>query len=686
MASAKMTMLLDLSNKLFKSKFSQTNKFYNSNVVKMQKKFSNFTNRMHSNFSKKIDMMRVKNRELLNEIPGVNRAFELIKNPYVAATAGGLAFIAMAKKGVQATEKFNTAFLPIKQLNLDKSSKELELYRNQIRDAAFEIGADLKTSTNAIYDLQSATGLYGKEAIEIYKKVGKYSFATGANLNDAMNSTTKAMKAFGLGVKDIDKLLESNAKTVQTGITTFNELAKVQTEYAGAAAMAGQGIDVANKTFAVFTSIAKNSDVGANMTKSFFDGLRQNASKIEKELQISVFDDTGKMRKADKILKDIANRFDGMNDKQITSIITKIGGPDGLQAALGKAAKGADDLRKTLKAFDNSEFTLSDAISNAAGDFTKQKQIFFNRLEITMTKFGEKIIPALASAFDKLTPALNFLYKNFDNIVTVLKIMVPALVGLLVVRKVSTAFRALGIATHLLTAKQWLLNIAMNANPIGLIVMGITALVAVITIAIRKYDEFGSALLFILGPIGALISSIVQIRRHWDSIVEAFSVDGFIGGIKRLGQVLFDIILSPLDSILSYTAELTGWDWVQDYSNDVKEFRKKLELTEAEKGNPKENQNGENQKFFSWQVDAHKNKTDDDEPTYNRPRANLSAGISSVTGTASQSKNITINIDAFHKGEVVINDENQKGLTLQEVEDYLKETLMRVTRSIEMSQ
>ncbi len=103
-----------------------------------------------------------------------------------------------------------------------------------------KLGLQLRILTKAHYDLQSATGLYGKEAEAVFKKVGQYSIATGASLGDSMNSTTKAMKAYGLGVKDIDALLASNAKTVQVGITTFDELARVQTDYAGAVSAAGQ--------------------------------------------------------------------------------------------------------------------------------------------------------------------------------------------------------------------------------------------------------------------------------------------------------------------------------------------------------------------------------------------------------------------------------------------------------------
>ncbi|MCG8868178.1 phage tail tape measure protein, partial [Tenacibaculum finnmarkense] len=217
MAKSKMTMLLELQDK------------FSGKLKILQGKFNKF----ETNFSKKIDKLKFKYKGLVDEIPGLGRAMDLLKNPMALATVGilgvGIAFGALATKGVQAAEKFDTAFLPIKQLNLEKSKAELDSYRSKIRDAAFDIGTNLGDSTNAMYDLQSATGLYGKDAIDVFKKVGRYSQATGADLGDSMNSTTKAMKAFGIGVNGIDALLASNAKTVQTGITSFDRLAKVQT-------------------------------------------------------------------------------------------------------------------------------------------------------------------------------------------------------------------------------------------------------------------------------------------------------------------------------------------------------------------------------------------------------------------------------------------------------------------------
>jgi len=276
---SKLQLILELSDKMFNDKLSQV---------------QNKLNKATGNMSGKLDKLRVSGIKafgaLKAEIPLVGRAIDLITNPIVLASAALMAMGGIMAKGVNSAEKFDSAFLPITQLNLDKSTDTMNQYRNSIRDAAFEVGTNLEKSTNAMYDLQSATGLFGDDAIEVFKKVGRYSIATGADINEAMNSTTKSMKAFGLGVKDIDKLLESNAKTVQVGITTFDELARVQTEYAGATSAAGQTVDVGNKIFAMFTSISKSSDIAANQTKTFFQGLSQQADKIKETLKINVFD------------------------------------------------------------------------------------------------------------------------------------------------------------------------------------------------------------------------------------------------------------------------------------------------------------------------------------------------------------------------------------------------------------
>ncbi len=636
-STSKMTLLIDLSKKLFDSKIGQMQRKFGQTVKKMKVDFKEFT----------------------DQIPMLGGALDLFSNKWVLLGAGLTAFGTLAAKGVQSAQKFDEAFLPIRNLNLDKSKAELDGYRNQIRDAAFELGTNLADSTNAVYDLQSATGLYGKDAIDIFKKVGTYSSATGAKIGDAMNSTTKAMKAFRLGVGDIDKLLESNAKTVQVGITTFDELAKVQTEYAGAASSAGQGVDTANKVFAMFTSVAKNSDIGANLTKTFFQGLGQQADKFKEVLQIDVFDKKGSMRSADLILKDISAKFKGMSDKQITEAINKIGGPEGLRGALDKVKTGADDMIATFNAFDSSQFSLSEAMENANGDISKMKEAFSNRLETLLSKFGEKFYPLIAGIFDKLNPVLEWLYNNFDT--------------------VSTVLGTFAVVLGVVTAATWAWSAALYANPVGLIIAAIAAMIALIVVAVKKFDQWGAGILALLGPIGWLIIGIKTLYKHWEDIKKAFTDGGIIEGLKRIGLAILDMLLVPVQQLLEVLSYIPGLgDLAGKGAEAIASFRDKLELSKNDDKKTEEDAPEDNP--FSVNPNP---ITPTGNPLGNSGNTQLGNQVSKVTGDATQTKNITIHIgtmaqNTFEKGTT-------NGLTWQQVEERMNDILLRVVRNAELS-
>ena len=657
--TAKLTMLLDMSKKLFDNKFT-----------KLQEKFSKGTSKMKMKF-----------KAVTKEVPLLGKAFDLLTNPIALVVAGILSIGTVAAKGSVAAEKFNTAFLPIKQLNLDKPKSEINQYQKDIRDAAFDVGIGIEASTNAMYDLQSATGLYGKDAISIYKKVGVFSKATGADINESMNATTKSMKAFGLGVEQIDSLLESNAKTVQVGITTFDELARVQTEYAGSVSAAGQQVDVGNKIFAMFTSISKNADIAANQTKTFFDSLGAQSAKIKEHLNIDVFDTKGNMKEADKLLVEISKKFQNLSDQQITNVINKIGGAEGLRTALNKVKTGAEDMINTFNAFDSSAFSLEEAVKNAEGDFGKMKQVFFNRLEIVFTKLGERVIPLLAGIFDMLMPALEFVYNNFDELATIITTVVTVATGLTLFFKIYKAFQLAAAATKGLTISQWLLNAAMNANPVAIMITGITLLITLVVMAIKKFDSWGSTILLILGPIGRVISAIILLRRHWDSIANAFSSDGIIAGLKRIGVVILDVLMHPVQKILGWIAKLTGWDWAKKAKEGVENFRTKMELITPEE------KEGSKIREISKETDLYK-KTEKSllgDNNKGGTTKSLNKDITKVTGAAKQSRNISITIDSMHKGDIIMNAKETQGMTLQQVEDFFNEMLMRVVRNAETS-
>ena len=138
------------------------------------------------------------------------------------------------------------------------------------------------------------------------------------------------------------------------------------------------------------------------------------------------------------------------------------------------------------------------------------------------------------------------------------------------IMRTTIAQRAAAVATRAWAAVQTVLNVIMSMNPIGLIIMGIGLLVAAVYGVIEAFKRWGDEALMLFGPLGSMI---LAFKTHWDSIVEAFKSGGIIAGLKRIGEVLMDALLRPVQKLLGWVAELTGWDWAKKAAEWVHEVR-----------------------------------------------------------------------------------------------------------------
>jgi hypothetical protein len=153
--------------------------------------------------------------------------------------------------------------------------------------------------------------------------------------------------------------------------------------------------------------------------------------------------------------------------------------------------------------------------------------------------------------------------------------------GLLAVSQMYTLLKASTIGQ---TVAQWALNIAMDANPIGAIILIVMALVAAVALIIKKWDDWGAALSLFMGPLGWVIALVQSFRKHWDSISDAFSKGGIVAGIKRIGLVLLDALLYPVQQLLELLAKIPGLGGLAGGGAKwIKEMRHNLSLDENDK-------------------------------------------------------------------------------------------------------
>ena len=230
-----------------------------------------------------------------------------------------------------------------------------------------------------------------------------------------------------------------------------------------------------------------------------------------------------------------------------------------------------------------------------------------------------------AEWIEKISKVARFLKDNISTIILVLKIYVGLLISLKVISTLAAAatialkvaqvgfnivmgisnaimgksaflvhgntvaYGAFRAAVIVATIAQKAFNFVMSMNPIGLMIIGIAALIALVVVVVKKWNDWGAAVSLFLGPLGIVISMIQSFRRNWDMIKKSFADGGILEGFKAIGRVILDSILQPVQQLLELIAKIPGMaSSMQPAIDKIQSYREGLGVntTTDESGNP----------------------------------------------------------------------------------------------------
>lgn len=379
----KIQLMLELKNNV-RMGLNQAKKDTINSVNAMQTKM----NSLKFNFAKN-------SKAIAAEVPAIGSALKLISNPLTLTSAGILAI----GKGIDYTTKkaadFNSEFRALSNLNLDKSKKEISSLRRMVLGSAYDKGFTTSQTITGYFDVQSTTGKFGSEVKRIVEKQGEFANLMQANFNDYIAGTAKGMANFGFGVDKLDEFNRSAYATVKVGVTTFDQLAKVQSVYAGAAASNNQTFDTANKLLALFTIKTKSVDEAATLTKSMFNDLTKDTTiKAFQKVGISIYNNNGKIKQADALMLELNKKFAGLDkDKKVVSLKNQFSGSEGLIAMIQAATDKSGQLQSTFNSFSETKLDMDRTMELAQNDLNYKNEILRNKLNAMEIEIGTSLLP-----------------------------------------------------------------------------------------------------------------------------------------------------------------------------------------------------------------------------------------------------------------------------------------------------
>lgn len=605
---AKIELMLSLRNKI-RGGLNQAKQDTFKSVNAMQAKM----NTLKFNFAKN-------SKEIMNEVPLIGNAFRLVSNPIALTVAG----VAALGKGIDYTTQkaanFNTQFRNLANLNLDKSKREIDSLRRMVLDTAYDKGFNTDKTVMGYFDVQSTTGKFGGEVKRIVEKQGEFANLMQADFNEYIAGTAKGMANFGFGAEKLDEFNRSAYATVKVGVTTFDQLAKVQSVYAGAAAANNQTFDTANKLLALFTVKTKSADEAATLTKSMFNDLTKDATiKAFKKIGISIYDTNGNIKQADSLMMELNKKFLALDgDKKVIALKNQFTGSDGLISLVQAATDKSGQLQSTFNSFDSTKLGLNKALELARNDVNYINETLQNKIKALEIEIGTNLLPLKEWWAQLKLEMIN---------------------GVMWVIRGEKGNRN----------KQYNEGWTKQSEEYG----GVLQSAANLTKEqyTKKLAELNIAMKAVESAHWKIAKDVNNIPLPWG---------GFLWTDERKNE---------------WRTEQSGY--VLDYSKGKIDYTKNLIRDFQNEWQTKTN--------FGRNVLSHPDPTKkgDANSNGNANSTTLGSSVDSVTGSARQIRNLTVNIEAFNKGGINTQNTNLQHMEPTQIEEWFTDMCMRVVRSIE---
>lgn len=443
-------------------------------------------------------------------------------------------------------------------------------------------GPELEALQKDAKRLGGTTAKTATEVVGLQESFARLGFSTKQilNMTEATIAGSIAMRGeladtaelVGAMVKSFDQFESVNAPQIIDQLTAATQQSALNFEklQTGLPIVAGAANAAEVPFTRLLSSMGKLSDAGldASMSSTALRNIFLEAAKRGVPYQ--------------KLLDKVAGSTDQL------AMANKLFGKRAAVAAviLSKNKKAIDELDKSLQgAAKTAETAAAKQLDTLKGSFTLLKSAW-EGLILSVEDGRGQIASTLKTIIRTATEMLQMASgtAKAESEMTkaelrIRKLAEKAFKFLKVLKAITIAFfamKAFILILEAITAAQMILNIVMGLNPIGLIIIGIVALIALVTIIIKKWEKWGAAISLFMGPLGLVIALVMSFKKHWDEIKSSFKEGGILKGILTIGKVLLDAILFPVQKLLELIGKIPGMKIATRGAESIESFRNKL--------------------------------------------------------------------------------------------------------------
>jgi len=390
--------------------------------------------------------------------------------------------------------------------------------RNKLEMTAREVAKTTKFSATqaaeSYYFLASA-GLDAAQSMALLPKVAAFAQAGNFDMAKATDLLTDAQSALGLSSDDaathmanLVSISDQFTRAASNANATSQQFSEGITNKAGVALKdLGKDLSEGLAILQVYADkgLAKGVDAGTqlNIVLRDLQNASVNNTKAWKDAEVAVFDGNGKMMHMADIVEGLTGHLSGMSDEQKRSELLMLGFTSKSMDAT-KALLGTSDAIRDFEKRTKEGITTQEVADKQMKTFWVQLGLVKDKvvdLGLTLWKglapiLMDVVLPAITAVTEAMAWFINLMgeHKNITAfIATFVGVLAVAGPFLLFFAKILPMIKSMVALYKVLTAAQIGLNASMTANPIGLIVVGIAALIAAGVLLWRNWDAVKKA-------------------------------------------------------------------------------------------------------------------------------------------------------------------------------------------------
>ena len=428
----------------------------------------------------------------------------------------------------------------------EEAQKLTESYANVSKS----IVGDFGDIGSALGEVSTRFGFTDKQLEDTTKQFLKFADITGTDAKTAVELVSRAMNNAGISSDNYSEILDELAAASQASGISVDKLADNLTKNGATMRQLGFNTDETIAMLAQFEAAGVNSETALAGLKTAVKNWAKEGKNANDEFHNVVT----AIRTAPDDMAGTQAAFDAFGSKAGTELAEAIRtGKFAYDEFLGTLADSQGTVNATYEETQDGADKAKLAIQNMKTTAAQLADTFMQKYGPQIEAAIEKVTTTLEKWAPKVEKGIQWLIDHLPEIeagVVAIGVAFLAWKVTSIITAVTTALAGMSAAEVVAAAKTWLLNAAMAANPIGLVVAAIAALVAAFVVLWKKSEKFRNFWKGLWENIKKVVKPVIDFivgvfSEAWENIKAVWSVvTKFFGAIFDGIKAIFEPIVN----------------------------------------------------------------------------------------------------------------------------------------------